>query len=158
MSQSARVAAPILLAAAAILSAIFVIPPLFSSDPIEPSEPTSQPRENASSEQHATMLPHLEPASSQGESPDTETLETSRFEQVGDRRFEVTPEGVRIEVGTPEQYRQPYLSDQELHQILADGTQIYGEVPFEVRQPDGTMAIQTATIEVQPTDPVPIGD
>ncbi len=65
---------------------------------------------------------------------------------------------VRVEPGTAARYLQPYLTDQVLAEVWADGTQVYEAVPFEVLQPDGSMQLQSARIEVRPTDPVPIED
>lgn len=162
MSESARRVAPVLLVAAALFSAIVLLSQLLASDPIDPPESPSTEADASSPAAEATeeteSLPRLEREAAAPPENDSSPSDEPRFEQVGDRRFEVTPDGVRIEVGTPERYRKPLLTDQKLHQIFADGTQVYGEVPFEVRQPDGTLAIQTATIEIEPTDPLPVRD
>lgn len=65
---------------------------------------------------------------------------------------------VLIEPGTPEQYLKPYMPEHKLAEIWRDGTQVYHEVPFQVRQPDGSMKIQTARIEIRPEDVAPVRD
>jgi hypothetical protein len=52
----------------------------------------------------------------------------------------------------------PYLQGHTPDEIWADGTQVYHNVPFQVRQPDGSMGTQYATVKLAPTDPVPILD
>ncbi|MEQ8764388.1 MAG: hypothetical protein RL885_10705 [Planctomycetota bacterium] len=67
-------------------------------------------------------------------------------------------DSVLVEPGTPEKYLKPYMPEHKLAEIWRDGTQVYHEVPFQVRQPDGSMKVQTARIEIRPEDVVPVRD
>lgn len=62
----------------------------------------------------------------------------------------------KIEPGTPPEFLKPYLHGYTPAEIYKDGTQIYHDVPFYVRQPDGTMKRQSSMVKIQPTAPAPI--
>jgi hypothetical protein len=66
--------------------------------------------------------------------------------------------GPRIDPNTPCQYLPSYLSGYTPSEIQADGTQIYENVPFYVRQTDGTMRKQLSTVKIKPVSPAPLVD
>ena len=61
------------------------------------------------------------------------------------------PEGPRIEPGTPEIYRRPYLSDYTPVAIYRDGRQVYEGLPMMVRQADGTVRPVACWAAFRPT-------
>jgi len=64
--------------------------------------------------------------------------------------------GPRIDPNTPSQYLSSYLSGYTPSEIQEDGTQIYENVPFYVRQTDGTMRKQLSTVKIKPVPPAPL--
>jgi hypothetical protein len=64
----------------------------------------------------------------------------------------------RIDPSTPSQYLSSYLSGYTPSEIQADGTQIYENVPFYVRQTDGTMKKQLSSVKIKPVSPAPLVD
>jgi len=50
----------------------------------------------------------------------------------------------------------PYIQGYVPVEILADGTQVYENMPCKVKQADGTMKEQTCSIRVNPMQPAPI--
>lgn len=65
------------------------------------------------------------------------------------------PPAIKIEPNTPREYLSSYLSGYTPAEIQADGTQIYHNIPFHVRQPDGTYREQMSTVKVKPVPAVP---
>ena len=61
--------------------------------------------------------------------------------------------GTRIDADTPSQYLASYLSGYTPSEIQADGTQIYDNVPFYVRQSDGTTRKQLSRVKIKPVSP-----
>jgi hypothetical protein len=49
-----------------------------------------------------------------------------------------------------------YLEGRTPDEVRPDGTQVFHGMPFEVRQPDGTIRVVPVTLTVQPTDLEPL--
>src|SRR5262249_8632754 len=56
----------------------------------------------------------------------------------------------------PAQSLSPYLSGRTPVETLADGTQIYDNIPYKVRQPDGSMKEMRCRMTISPTKAVSI--
>jgi hypothetical protein len=61
----------------------------------------------------------------------------------------------RIAPGTPPEYWANYLAGYTPSEILEDGTQVYKDIPYYVRQPDGTMKKELATMKIKPVPALP---
>lgn len=61
-----------------------------------------------------------------------------------------------VPAAEPPKFPYSYLAGKTPSEVLPDGTQIFRDVPFQVRQPDGTMAVQMSTITITPTTPLPV--
>ena len=57
---------------------------------------------------------------------------------------------------TPVQSLSPYLSGQTPVETLPNGTQIYDNIPYKVRQPDGSMKEMRCRMTISPTKAVSI--
>lgn len=62
----------------------------------------------------------------------------------------------RVDADTPPQYRAPYLPGRTPVETQADGTQVYEDIPYKVRQPDGTMKEFRCRMVISPTKAVSI--
>jgi hypothetical protein len=45
-----------------------------------------------------------------------------------------------------------FFTDREPDEVLADGTQVFNNYPFQMKQPDGTMKTVGVTLTYKPTD------
>jgi hypothetical protein len=55
-------------------------------------------------------------------------------------------------------YTQSLLEGHVPSKVLEDGSQVFTDIPFSVRQPDGTMRTQMMTVTVKPVPAVPVLD
>jgi hypothetical protein len=66
------------------------------------------------------------------------------------------PEGAFRDVRPDPAFLRSYLEGRTPDEILPDGTQVFHGMPFEVRQPDGTVRVVPVTLTLQPTDLAPL--
>jgi len=62
----------------------------------------------------------------------------------------------KIAAQVPAQYRTPFLPGHTPVEILTDGTQIYDDIPYKVRQIDGSMKEFHCRMSIQPTAVLPV--
>ena len=62
----------------------------------------------------------------------------------------------KIAADCPAIYRTACVPGHVPIEILSDGTQIYDDIPYKARQPDGTMKEFKTRMSIQPTKPVPV--
>lgn len=53
---------------------------------------------------------------------------------------------------------QSFLAGRTPSEVLEDGTQVFTDIPFSVRQPDGSMREQLSTIKIKPVPALPALD
>jgi len=95
----------------------------------------------------AASAPDLRPAA--GQMPATAAAADARPAPTDAARKQTAPE-------MPAQSPSPYLSGRTPVETLADGTQIYDNIPYKVRQPDGSMKEMRCRMTVSPTKAVSI--
>lgn len=92
-------------------------------------------------------------------SPGTPTPSSSRAESLptpkSDRKGDWMGE-TWVEHGTPPECLKSYIEGYRPVKILADGTQVFENMPGKVRNSQGVLEERKVTISVNPTKPVPV--